>query len=264
MQDSAKPVTSISFPAVTICSEGFDLDAVTKVIAEEFKAWKEKRNISSSSLEEDKKLLDRFVEEEYAIGKGENIFDFVRAMNSPSPDMSMAQSSVLGSMAACARQKDNGKQRKKRETDSPVHLIYQEAGFAYHKVEVSAGLPMTHDTITCTCESQGMRPVCLGGLESVGENQQCQRSTFLPNTVMFLKDKIKNSRNVFYWHHGGQAMDVESSKRGGDNIISGNPTLYSLCVAPTGKNNNRLGPAFNPTDWHGGSPHANRWDWGLR
>ena len=236
MQDSAKPVTSISFPAVTICSEGLDLEAVTKVIAEEFKAWKKRRNFNTSSLEEDKKLLDRFVEEEYAIGKGENIFDFVRAMNSPNPDMSMAQSSLLGSMAACAGQKDNGKQRKKREADSPVHLIYQEAGFAYHKVEVSAGLPMTRDTITCTCESQGMRPVCLGGLKSVGENQRCQRSTFLPDTATFLRDKIENPRDVFYWHFDGQAMDVESSKHGGDNIVSGNPTLYSLCVAPTGKN----------------------------
>ena len=58
MQDSAKPVTSISFPAVTICSEGLDLDAVTKVIAEEFKAWKEKRNFNASSLEEDKEETD--------------------------------------------------------------------------------------------------------------------------------------------------------------------------------------------------------------
>ena len=117
MQDSAKPVTSISFPAVTICSEGLDLYAVTKVIAEEFKAWKEKRNISSSSLEEDKKLLDKFVEEEYAIGKGENIFDFVRAMNSPNPDMSMAQSSVLGNLAACSKEEERkeAKQRKKRK-----------------------------------------------------------------------------------------------------------------------------------------------------
>ena len=56
MQDSAKPVTSISFPAVTICSEGLDLDAVTKVIAEEFKAWKEKRNIR-----EDINLKKRFL-----------------------------------------------------------------------------------------------------------------------------------------------------------------------------------------------------------
>ena len=155
MQDSAKPVTSISFPAVTICSEGVDLDAVTKVIAEEFKAWKEKRNISSSSLEEDKKLLDKFVEDEYAIEKEENIFDFVRAMNSPNPDKSLAESSVLGNVAACSKEEEGKetKQRNKRETAtfSSVTLVYQEAGFAYYKVEVAAGLFVTKDTITSTC-----------------------------------------------------------------------------------------------------------------
>ena len=238
MQDSAKPVTSISFPAVTICSEGLDLDAVTKVIAGEFKAWKTRRNLNTSSLEADKELLDRFVEEEYAIGKGENIFDFVRAMNSPNPDKSMAQSSVLGKVVACVKEEGEkeAKQRKKRNTASSsiVTLVYQEAGFAYYKVEVAAGLLVTKDTITNTCNSQGMKRVCNAGLDVEGEKVGCQRTTFMPDTPKFLASKIDQPENVFI-NNGGRPKALSGSRSNGESIKSGNPILFTVCVTSPGK-----------------------------
>ena len=227
-------MSSISFPAVTVCSEGLDMDAVNEMIIEEFKVWKNNR--SSVPEGNDKALLDKFMEDKFAIKEDENIFDLLRAMSSPSPDKSMAESNVLGSIAACANQKGEAKERKRRQTSTSlsVKLVYQEAGFVYYIVPVEAGLNMSQKTIRGSCESKGMRPVCKGGLTTLGENHACQRTTFLPDTPGFLKDKINRPEDVFYYHPT-QGMGIDESRGGGDNITSGKPTaFFSLCAAPPG------------------------------
>ena len=211
------------------------MDAVNEMIIEEFKMWKNNR--SSVPEGNDKALLDKFMEDKFAIKEDENIFDLLRAMSSPNPDKSMAESNVLDSIAACANQKGEAKERKRRQTSAflNVTLVYQEAGFVYYIVEVEAGLNMSKETIRGSCESKGMRPVCQGGLKTLGENHACQRTTFLPDTPGFLKDKIHRPEDVFYFHPSTQGMGIDESRGGGDNITSGRPTpFFSLCAAPQG------------------------------
>ena len=251
LQDSATPVTSISFPAVTICTEGLDMDAVGKVIFEEFTAWKQREKQSITSMKNDKVLLDEFMKKEYAIKKDENIFDMVRAMNSPNPDKSMAESSVLGSVAACARNKED-KRRKKRNAKTflsdSVTFVYQEAGFVYYKVAVTAGRLMTKETIRETCTSHGMRPVCQGGLDNEGENLICQRTTFMPDTPRFLVEEVHIPHPEKMFLYGPmeeeRCPDAEGirqvNKTGqpcANNLTSGggDQVLYALCVAPPGR-----------------------------
>ena len=94
------------------------MDAVNEMIIEEFKVWKNNR--SSVPEGNDKALLEKFMEDKFAIKEDENILDLLRAMSSPSPDKSMAESNVLGSIAACANQKE----RRKNEREGKLQLLY--------------------------------------------------------------------------------------------------------------------------------------------
>ena len=62
-QNVAKPVTELSFPSVTICSPGLNMEAVQDALLDDFNIWlKEEGKMGGSS----KERFDEYVEEKYA------------------------------------------------------------------------------------------------------------------------------------------------------------------------------------------------------
>ena len=119
MQDTAKPVTELPFPSVTICSPGLNMKAVEEALLEDFNLWlKENRKTDEESLEN---RLEKFIEEKYAT-TAENILETIKAMNLPPPsseeETSNRASAVLQNLVACqgAGGESYKDSRKKRTT----------------------------------------------------------------------------------------------------------------------------------------------------
>ena len=58
LKNTAKPVTDLSFPAITICGSGLHMDRVGNKVAEKFVQWrteKNRDNVTKEALEEDVK-----------------------------------------------------------------------------------------------------------------------------------------------------------------------------------------------------------------
>ena len=119
MQDTAKPVTELPFPSVTICSPGLNMKAVEEALIDGFDLWlKENGKTDEESLEN---RLDKFMEEKYAT-TAKDILEKIKAMNSPPPsseeEISNGASAVLQNLVACEAaggESDKGS-RKKRST----------------------------------------------------------------------------------------------------------------------------------------------------
>ena len=120
MQDAAKPVEELPFPSVTICSPGLNMEAVEEALLEDFNHWLSETRRTDGNLED---WLDEFMEEKYAT-TAENIFETIKAMNSPPPssekDTSSRRSAVLQNLVACQATIAGGEtgkaSRKKRST----------------------------------------------------------------------------------------------------------------------------------------------------
>ena len=80
-QNVAKPVTELSFPSVTICSPGLNMEAVEEAILEDFDEWLKANSKDDKSFQDQ---LSVFMEEKYARTPTDgSIFDQIKAMNSP-------------------------------------------------------------------------------------------------------------------------------------------------------------------------------------
>ena len=54
LKDTAKPVTSLPFPGVTICTSGLDMKAVTEQLMKDFTKWKRENNEGYVDRKKDK------------------------------------------------------------------------------------------------------------------------------------------------------------------------------------------------------------------
>ena len=77
LKDPAKPVASLSFPAVTICTSGLDMEAVKDKLLLDFDKWKTMEGKTSLDKEEDKTHLKEYMKMTFEIEDfgGKNIFD---------------------------------------------------------------------------------------------------------------------------------------------------------------------------------------------
>ena len=117
IQDAAKPVSELTFPSVTICAPGLNMEAVKEALLNDFDRWLEtERDVDSSYQEQ----LEAFMEEKYSRKLGEgSIFEQIKAMNSPpsSEDEGCKSCSAgLQTLAAC------------RETDATTRRKRSNAG----------------------------------------------------------------------------------------------------------------------------------------
>ena len=110
-------MAELPFPSVTICSPGLNMKAVEEALLEDFDLWlKENGTTNEGSLEN---RLDEFMEEKYATT--ENIFETIKAMNSPPPSSKEESSggAVLQNLVACEGRNGQGDKnsRKKRSNE---------------------------------------------------------------------------------------------------------------------------------------------------
>ena len=84
MQDTAKPVTDLDFPSVTICSSGLNMEAVRQALFNDFANWRMTNQETIEDLDNQQEALNVYMEEKYAMKVGEgNIFDTIKGLNSP-------------------------------------------------------------------------------------------------------------------------------------------------------------------------------------
>ena len=119
LKNTAKDVTELVFPAVTVCSEGLNMDAVSKALARDFSEWSsEKESGSSEALHSDlanpfirlkrqvggPRDASSYMQEKFGISQDSefSIFDVINAMSSSNVEKSTASDGVRKNQLACA------------------------------------------------------------------------------------------------------------------------------------------------------------------
>ena len=119
LSDTVKPVTSVPFPSVTICTEGLNMDTVNDVLAKDFIQWIKKKS-KSLSLEDEmiKEEIGRFLDEKYGLdsSSGVRIEDVVSALSFPNVDKGVSNIAIQGKAKCKAMSKITQVKRKKRFT----------------------------------------------------------------------------------------------------------------------------------------------------
>ena len=112
LANSSVPSTEITFPAVTICRDGVDMNAVEEAIFEDFTKWKQSSGRTSKSKKEDEDLLHEYMAETYKVSGKRNIFDLVKAHLSPDISESNMNGAILDNLNACQKRKTIGAKRE--------------------------------------------------------------------------------------------------------------------------------------------------------
>ena len=120
LRNTAKPVTEIPFPTVTICGSGLFMENVEIVLEKSFNQWRLSNN-KSWNADDLNNLLSEFLEEKFQIKeKGLTIMDILNTMVSPNNADTVLLSNVVRENAlACEAQAANSG-RKKRESSSTL------------------------------------------------------------------------------------------------------------------------------------------------
>ena len=166
LKDAAMPVERLPFPAVTICSSGLDMEAVKKALMVDFDAWMMEEGRTSTNKEEDKENWEKFMKEKFAIkDRSKNIFDILKALQSPNPEQTMKSLFQMESVIACAKGQGSVVRRKKRSTSAsgnqPLSFPYwDEAGNLYTRMAVPDGNLMGRDIVRDTCIETNLQPLC--------------------------------------------------------------------------------------------------------
>ena len=167
LKDAAMPVERISFPAVTICGSGLNMNAVNNALLAYFAAWMVEEGRRSMNKEEDKENWEEFMNDKFAIKdvKSKNIFDILKAFQSPNPDQTMKSLLQMKSVITCAKEGQGPiVHRRKRSTSdnqSQSSLPYwDENGNLYTRMAVPDGFPMGRDIVKDTCTKDNLLPLC--------------------------------------------------------------------------------------------------------
>ena len=115
LRDAAKPVTSLPFPGVTICTSGLNMEAVAEELMKDFTNWKNNENETQVDRVRDQFLFEEFMRLKFEIIDigAMNIFDILKSLHSPDPEKTLKSLSVMNTVIACA-----GQQRTKRQTST--------------------------------------------------------------------------------------------------------------------------------------------------
>ena len=116
-QDVAKPATDLSFPSVTICSPGLNMEVVKEVLFKDFQRWSKEEGNSQ-------KDVDDFMKEMYAMKVGQgSIVEKIKTMALPqlSPN-NVASSAVLENRANCVKSSSPITTRRKRSSRSNKYI----------------------------------------------------------------------------------------------------------------------------------------------
>ena len=122
LRNTAKPVTEIPFPTVTICGSGLFMENVEIVLEKSFNQWRLSNN-KSWNADDLNNLLSEFMEEKFQIKeKGLTIMDILNTMVSSQDVNTVLVSNVVRENAlACEKPAEN--KRKKRSSGARLFLI---------------------------------------------------------------------------------------------------------------------------------------------
>ena len=104
MKQTAKPVTDLPFPAVTICASGLHMDNVEKKVAENFAMWREANNRNENQKEAVEKDIKEYMRSAFQIKDDAtpvNILDILDTMVAPNVDSSLSANGVRENVFAC-------------------------------------------------------------------------------------------------------------------------------------------------------------------
>ena len=119
LKTTARPVTELAFPTVTICAAGLHMENVKTVLESNFNNWRFK-NRKSWDVEDIDSLMAEFMRETFQIKeKGVNILDLLNTMISPKVESSLASNGVRENIAACSSQ---GSRRRKRDVTGQLGM----------------------------------------------------------------------------------------------------------------------------------------------
>ena len=100
LKQTAKPVTDLPFPAVTICASGLHMDNVEKKVAENFAKWREENNKKDNNKEAIEKDIKEYMHTAFQIkreaikSESVNILDILDTMIAPNVEAAVAVNSV--------------------------------------------------------------------------------------------------------------------------------------------------------------------------
>ena len=130
MKNTAKPVTDLPFPAITICASGLHMDNVGKKLEENFAQWRMKNSRNDNKKEAIEKDIEEYMwttfqiqpkEETDSQTKPANILDILDTMIAPK-EASVAANAIRENVFACEdftqrnNQANATAKRKKRST----------------------------------------------------------------------------------------------------------------------------------------------------
>ena len=97
MKDTAKPVTDLAFPAITICASGLHMDNVERKLKENFAIWRADHHKNDYSREALEKDINDYMFTVFQIKselKPVNILDILDTMIAPNVEASVAANGV--------------------------------------------------------------------------------------------------------------------------------------------------------------------------
>ena len=238
LTNPTKSITSLPFPAVTICTDGLDMAAVEQAIIRDFAKWKKDKGKTSSDKEEDKKHLREFMSETYQISETKNIFDVIKAFQSPSAEESAASTGVMDNMAAC--RKEQAKTRRKRSIAESITFLVQETGYKYYKVALSPGTSMTRESLASTCLGVGMQPLCNDSTTNE-HTASCVPPTFTEDPLTRFSNSLCSNSDTtacpkikdLFLSSSSCPWTIEGCREGSTSSVE--DPLYAACVNPTGE-----------------------------
>ena len=163
LKDTAKPVTDLPFPAVTICASGLHMDNVERKLRENFSKWRVKNSRNEENREAIEKDIKDYMHQTFQIkpedsdAKSMNILDILDTMIAPNVDASVAANGVRENALACKDVNDQtedtqGRKRRSTCTCSCKNATYKLSGnncFGVSKVSLSF-----NDAVT-ECSARG-------------------------------------------------------------------------------------------------------------
>ena len=110
--DTTKPITDLSFPAITICSKGLNMEAVKLAVEQDYVQWsseqmRRKREVSTGSS------VEEFMRARFGVGEdGANLLDVLQAMAAPHP-AAATSNAVRENLVACSQEQALVTRRKR-------------------------------------------------------------------------------------------------------------------------------------------------------
>ena len=166
LKSTAKLVSEVPFPALTVCGSGVHMGNVERKLIEDFGDWRTKNKRSETSKEELKKDVGDFMEEKFQIksnqtGKGINILDILDTMISPDIDVDVLfdANSVRENEIACQQVTKSAEDNAGCRYSCPDTRFNLFGGGCYH---VSTELANAVDA-NKQCEKMGARLAVVSG-----------------------------------------------------------------------------------------------------